>query len=185
MNLPHVLRPLIATTCAVLLVSPCGDAVAAAPRNSAEVVPICDLLRRLDAFDGKIVAVRGAYRFSPELAGLYSEGCQNALVLDGFERTQALETEFTGASAEQRAAFAHFTEAVDRIAKAGGRQAIHVTFVGKVVTRNPGLHRVGQRKGERMFGHLGIYPARLEVREVENITIEEAARQPSNMELPR
>jgi hypothetical protein len=140
------------------------------------------LFRRLDAFAGKRIAARGVYRFSRELAGLYSEGCQRPLILDGAERAQALETELVGSSPERRAEFAHFMEIVNGVATGGGGQAIHVTFVGILVTRNPDLHRFGQRKGERMFGHLGVYPAMLKVEEIRDITIEDDAHEPSNME---
>lgn len=162
-----------------------AQATATARAKSMEEIEICDLFRRLDAFDGKRVAVRGIYRFSFELAGLYSEGCEKPLILDGAERAQALTTDFVGKSPEQQAQFAHFTEVVSDIAKGGGRQVIHVTFVGTLVTRNPRLHRFGQRKGERMFGHLGVFPAQLEVDGVKNIMIEDDGRKPSNMELPK
>ena len=84
-------------------------------------IQICDLFRRLDTFDGKRVAVRGVYRFSFELAGLYSEGCAKPLVLDGAERAQALSTEFVGKAPEERTGFAHFTEVVDGVAKKRGK----------------------------------------------------------------
>ena len=155
----------------------------AKPETMKEI-QICDLFRRLDAFNGKRIAVRGVYRFSFELAGLYSEGCAKPLILDGVERAQALNTEFKRvARGSNSSEFAHFTDLVDDVAKSGGGQAIHVTFVGTLVTRNPQLHRLGQRKGERMFGHLGVYPARLEVDGIRNITIEDGGRKASNMEL--
>jgi hypothetical protein len=162
-----------------------AQAVAPAKAESTKTIQICALFRRLDAFDGKRVAVRGFYRFSMELAGLYSEGCPEPLILDGVERAQALHTEFVANSPEQRAALAHFSEVVDRIAKGGGRQAVHVTFLGTLVTRNPNLQRLGQRKGERMFGHSGVYPAQLEVDGIEDISIEDRAPRASNMELQK
>jgi hypothetical protein len=168
-----------------LQISILAQETAATKVESMKEIQICDLFRRLDVFDGKHVAVRGVYRFSMELAGLYSEGCPEPLILDRAERAQALSTEFLAKSPEQRAEYANFTEVVDRIAKAGGRQAVHVTFVGTVVARNPNLHRLGQSKGARRFGHLGLYPARLEVEGIQNITIEDESRQPSNMGLKR
>jgi len=146
-------------------------------------IQICDLFRRLDAYAGKYIAVRGIYRFSTELGGLYSEGCEKPLILDGAPRAQALNTEFVAKTPEQQSELAHFNSVVKDIAKGGGRQAIHVTLVGTLVTRNPELHRLGQHKGARMFGHLGIYPAQLRVDGVKNITIEDNSRTPSNMEL--
>lgn len=150
-------------------------------RDVAGATPICDLLRYLDRFNGRRIAVRGVYRFSMELGGLYSEGCQTPLILDGRERAQALSTEFVGRSPEEQMEHEHFTKEVNEIAKTCGRQAIHVTFVGVLVTRNPKLHRLGSRKGERMFGHLGTYPAELRVEEIKDIAIEDDARNPSNM----
>ena len=77
----------------------------------------------------------------------------------------------------------NYARLYNRIKKGGGRQAIHVTFVGTVVTRNPKLHRRGQSKGERMFGPAGVFPAHLVVDSIGNITVEDEARGPSNMEL--
>jgi hypothetical protein len=153
--------------------------------ESSVDMPICELFRKLDAFDNKQVAVRGVYRFSSELSGLYSEGCPEPLILDGVERPQALDADFVGKGAEQRAEFEEFGRIVDRIAKGGGRQAIHVTLIGTLIARNPKLHRLGNRTGERMFGHLGVYPARLDYTAIRSITIEDEAIRPSNMDLRR
>ena len=133
---------------------------------------ICDLLRRIDAFDGKLFAVRGMYCFSKELAGLYSEGCQKQLILDGVERAQALDV---GKSPEERAELEHFTNVVSYVAKSGK--------LGTLINRNPQLHRLGNGKGDRLFGHLGVYPARLEVSSIRNVRVVENAPSPSNMEL--
>jgi len=154
-------------------------------REVTSATPICDLLRHLDTFNGKRIVVRGVYRFSMELGGLYSEGCQKPLMLDGRERAQALSTEFVGRSPEEHMEHEDFAKVVNEIAKSCRREAIHVTFVGVLVTRNPELHRLGSRKGERMFGHLGTYPAELKVEEIRDITIEDGARNPSNMECRR
>jgi len=159
-----------------------AQTAAPAKAESLKVVPICDLLRRLDKFAGKRVAVRGVYRFSMEVEGLYSEGCPKPLILDGAARAQALWTVFAVTSSEQTA---HFMEATNGVKKGGERQAIHVTFIGALITRNPNLHRLGQRKGERMFGHLGVFPAQLNVDSIEDITIEDGAHRPSNMELQK
>jgi len=189
MNLPSGLQILILASRVAMLASPLnlvlGQTSAAGNAEVTPVIQICDLFRQLDAFDGKRVAVRGVLRFSIELGGLYSGGCEKPLILDGVERAQALETEFVGRSTEQRAASAHLNDIVNQIKKGGGRQANHVTLVGTLITRNPKLHQLGKRKGERMFGHFGVYPAHLEVSDIQNITIEQDAREPSNMELPK
>ncbi|MGA2113451.1 MAG: hypothetical protein ABSH56_01725 [Bryobacteraceae bacterium] len=161
-----------------------ASSLCAAPgTGSVKELQICDLLHRLDSFDGKRVAVRGIYRFSMEVAGLYSDGCKEPLILDGAKRAQALYLEPAGKSPELQAQLAHFNEVVDRVKKGGGRQAINVTFVGTVVTRNPKLHLLGQSEGARMFGPVGGFPAQLEVDSIGDITIEDEPREPSNMEL--
>ena len=87
MNSCRVLQLLMLTCCAAIPVDvlgqkalPRAEATAADKAESIGEIEICDLFRRLDAFDGKHVAVRGVYRFSTELAGLYSEGCQKPLL---------------------------------------------------------------------------------------------------------
>jgi len=166
------------------LISPLwAQTAASADAGELKEIPICNLLERLDKFAGKRVAVRGIYRFSTELNGLYSEGCPKPLILDGVQRAQALSTEFATEALRQRPEWVHLGEAIGAVMKSGRRQVICVTFTGTLITRNPNLHRLGRGKGERMFGHLGVYPAQLDVDGIQNITVDKNAREPSNMDL--
>jgi len=86
-----------------------GQSIGGMKGKSDHEIAICDLFDRLDAPDGKQVVVRGIYRFSHELAGLYSSnGCHKPLILDGVKRAEALDIEFVGTSLEQRSALEDF-----------------------------------------------------------------------------
>lgn len=61
------------------------------------------------------------------------------------------------------------------------RDAMLVTIIGKLQSRNPSLTDVkGHRDG--MFGHLGVYPAQIVVQEIRVIEAVAAPNFPSNMQ---
>src|SRR5579862_3059084 len=69
-----------------------SDALGALKKaGSIPVLDVCDALQRIDQLDGKVIAVRGYYRFGKELGGLYGRNCPKKLILDRAERAQAFD----------------------------------------------------------------------------------------------
>ena len=62
-----------------------------------------------------------------------------------------------------------------------GGEAIQVTIVGTIQARRTDLIDVDGRKA-RMFGHLGIYPGRIAVGVVRDVSVIDAADFASNMD---
>jgi hypothetical protein len=145
-------------------------------RSRPVVIGVCDALQRIDKLDGTVVAVRGYYRFGMELGGLYGRDCPKKLVLDRAERAQAFDLAFAPMSAQT-----DLLRAVNRLAEEKNvRESIQATFVGVIRARRADLTDVDGKKARR-FGHLGVYPAQIVVRDVEDVSVNDAPEFPSNM----
>ena len=126
------------------------------PRSRPAVIEVCDALQRIDQLDGKVVAVRGYYRFGMELGGLYGRNCPKKLILDHTERAQAFDLRFAPTVDQARLDDA----ASQLIGEKNVREAIQVTLVGVLKARRGDLIDIDGKKA-RMFGHLGVYPAQI------------------------
>lgn len=141
------------------------------------LIEVCDALQKIDKLDGSVVAVRGYYRFGMELGGLYGRSCPKKLVLDRAERPQAFDLAFAS-MADQ----AELQRAANRlIEEKNVREAIQVTLVGVIRARRADLTDIKGKKA-RNFGHLGIYPAQIVVRGVQDVSVIDAPEFPSNMD---
>jgi hypothetical protein len=140
------------------------------------VIEICDALQRIDKLDGSVVAIRGYYRFGMELGGLYGRNCPKKLILDHAERAQAFDLAF--ASMVDQAELQHAANRL--IQEKNVREAIQVTLVGVIRARRVDLTDIDGRKA-RNFGHLGVYPAEIVVRGVQDVSVTDAPEFPSNM----
>lgn len=111
-------------------------------RQLAAAKDICTVFHNLPYWHGKTVAIRGRYRYSRELAGLYGTDCP--------ELRAAIDIEPALPPAE----LAKINAVVEKTKQDGS--AIDAIFLGHF-TRQTGP--VG-------FGHLGVYPAKLRVTQV-------------------
>lgn len=111
-------------------------------RQLAAAKDICTVFHNLPHWHGRTVAIRGRYRYSRELAGLYGTDCP--------ELRAAIDIEPALPPAE----LAKINAIVEKTKQDGS--AIDAIFLGHF-TRQTGP--VG-------FGHLGVYPAKLRVTQV-------------------
>ena len=111
-------------------------------RQLAAAKDICTVFHNLPHWHGKTIAIRGRYRYSRELAGLYGTDCP--------ELRAAIDAQFSLPQSE----LAKINAVVEKTKQDGS--AIDAIFLGHF-TRQTGP--VG-------FGHLGVYPAKLRVTQV-------------------
>jgi hypothetical protein len=134
-------------------------------------VTICELLKNVQAYRGKVVAVRGIYWY-----GL-RQSCAEPLVTGGHAWPSALNLVDTAAARSEaetpafktdRSSWDRLDELVVREAKAGQREEIWATVVGFV--RAPVTYiRDGKVVGG--YGHLGAFPAELVVEHISDVSI--------------
>jgi len=142
-----------------------------------EVLDVCDALQQVDRLNGSDIAVRGYYRFGFELAGLYGRDCPKPLMLDGAQRAQAFYFEDGPNTVDH----GELRSAADKlIQEQNSRAAIQVTMIGRIRARRADLIDLDGR-GARMFGHLGVYPAEIVLREIREVSAIDAPEFPSNM----
>lgn len=150
----------------------------------SSVIDLCEVLPQLDHFDGKTIAVRGYYRFSRELGGLYVANCANPIMIDGVQRAAAVYVLPRAKSQEGIAEEEEFAKAVKSLIKSGRPDAISVVFLGRLrASAGPSIvDSIGnKRKPARMFGHLGVYPAEMEVERTLDIKILNDPNHAANM----
>ena len=111
-------------------------------RQLAAAKDICTVFHNLPYWHGKTVAIRGRYRYSRELAGLYGTDCP--------ELRAAIDIEPALPPAE----LAKINAVVEKTKQDGS--AIDAIFLGHFTRQTS---PVG-------FGHLGVYPAKLRVTQV-------------------
>ncbi len=128
--------------------------------------------------------MRGYYRFSRELGGLYVANCANPIMIDGVQRAAAVYVLPRAKSQEGIAEEEEFAKAVKSLIKSGRPDAISVVFLGRLrASAGPSIvDSIGnKRKPARMFGHLGVYPAEMEVERTLDIKILNDPNHAANM----
>lgn len=141
-------------------------------------ISICDALQKVDALDGSVVSVQGYFRFGTELGGLYGHNCPKALVLDGSERAQAFHMTWSMPHDQ-------FSDVVQRLVTENDRKtAIRLTVRARVIARRTNLTGV-DGKPARMFGHLGVYPAQIDVLAIQDFSLVELPQAAANMRIER
>jgi hypothetical protein len=141
---------------------------------TAGPVSVCDLIRSLELYQDKMVTVRGVYYF-----GLREESCQSTFVSDGRSWPSALDLVDSSFPADGDSAVSFATDdeswnKLDEIVIREARQRqylqIWVTVVAQV--RGPQRRlRTGQSRSIGGYGHLGMYPAQLVVKRIDNIIV--------------
>jgi hypothetical protein len=141
-------------------------------RSRMQPTKLCDLLKNLQFYRGKIVAVRGIYWY-----GL-RQTCPEPFVTSGHTWPSALnlaDSDFMAKYGDpvpfetDRESWDRLDELTIREGKAGRREEIWVTIVGKLQTPEAYTRRDGQVVGG--YGHLGVFPAELVVERVSEIAI--------------
>jgi hypothetical protein len=162
-------------TCALLLGLGFAGSLRAASqaRTAGTAVPrtigLCELLKNIESYRGRIVAVRGVY-----FNGLRSE-CRTPFRRGSKTWPSAVEIAHTDLPRHETVPFVTDMESWDRIqdlvmaaAKVGLRGEIWVTIVGFVrapesyVRKDGGTVQLG-------YGHLGVYPAEITVHYIKDV----------------
>jgi hypothetical protein len=146
-------------------------------------VSVCDVMQNLEKLSGNLINVRGEVYFSREILALGQRTCTSVYETDGRKWGNALSLVFSS-----RAATNPLSKTVDRrplefldtvirtLTNLYWRTdplveppyQIFATFEGVLQTRSPEYRAL---HGPLGFGHLGMYPAQLEVTNVKDVTI--------------
>lgn len=146
---------------------PSGD------ERPAQVISVCELLKNLASYRGKIVAVRGI-----EYYGLRARSCPEEFVTGNRRWPWAVDLVHSShpSPGEERVQFAtddsswdEWGEVLIREAKAGLRGEIWMTVLGKVRARQTYIREDGAVF--LGYGHLGVLPAQLVVKRIFDIEV--------------
>jgi hypothetical protein len=162
---------------AVVLALASWGAAIAQPRpaidaTKQEAISVCELLRNIAAYRGKVVSIRGIYWY-----GLRAP-CAEPLITKGHKWPSALN--LAAADAPRRggefpplttdlSSWNHLDEFVLREAKTGRRKEIWITVVGLVRAPTTYIRDNGAVVGG--YGHLGVFPAELVVQRISDISV--------------
>jgi len=158
--------------CALFALVPAVAALANMPdKESPPETPIgvCDLLKDVEHYRGKMIAVRGIYWY-----GL-REPCRSPIIAADRQWPSAVNLidvrgAVTGGFAVDFQTDQRSWDALDmfvaREAKAGHREQIWVTVIGLLQSPDPSSGRILGG-----YGHLGAYPAQLVVKRVSDIKV--------------
>lgn len=154
-----------------------------------EAVDLCDVLKNLEAWNGKLVEVHGTMKiWSNGVEGgayLYPPVCDAQIRIMDFSAIPVQESTFTSgvelADPQARTAIHkvdfqwdrkerdRYRNAMNRIDR--DRQYIKLTVVGMFETRVP-LSRLVSRGTEMGFGHMGYLPGHILVKTIKDIVVE-------------
>jgi hypothetical protein len=161
---------------AVLAAAACGSVKAqvltASQRHPIlEPIGVCELLKNITQYRDRIVAVRGIYWFGlrnscsqPFVTGEHTwPSALNLVESDSPPTDATLSFRTNQKSWDALEAF------VRQQARAGNRAEIWVTVVGKV--RAPATYIRGKGRVVGGYGHLGVFPAELVVKDVSNVVL--------------
>ena len=145
------------------------------------VVTVCELMKDLKSFNGKILAVRGELSTGPEEFTVRDDKCGYRLVTEGHSWPCALWLTPPGGLAEtpvnfrvDETAFRQFWATVNEARAKRKSARVVATFVGKLETRTrfyggPGANSPWIGNG---FGHLNAYPGQVVLQTVKDVLIE-------------
>lgn len=160
-----------------VIVSGCsvGAACGRARGKASPTVTVCDLFRNLQAHRETLVAVRGIYWFGlrQSCSERFTTGAHDwpsALSLAYQGSARAGERVPAGADAES---WRRFEDVIKREARAGHREEIWVTVVGRLRCPPSYIAQDGRVVGG--YGHLGSLPAELVVERVYDIEVRPTA----------
>ncbi len=150
------------------------------PAEEHKVLDVCEALSNLEKLDGHLVTIRGALG---TFQGWWLEGeqCAEHVEVKGhvfvdtisIQESTSLVRVHVPPFAASRKPFSELNEALHRLRDE--REALRVTIVGILETRQPRAKLLGSRGQLLGFGHLGVAPAQLLLREVVDITIKSRA----------
>lgn len=154
-------------------------ATASDNQREAHTVDICDLARALGSFDGKLVAVRGMYLSGRHGQTVAAEACPKPTPFTEFGSGIAIDLDVNLDKGSAVPGPNHRSYAVNRNAilefqmkanSSSDSESVTATFIGVLhavrgfamhVTPNQGYEGNG-------FGHMGRYPAQLQLTTVRN-----------------
>jgi hypothetical protein len=144
-------------------------------QGESKPLTLCNFFQRLDSHNGQRVTISGAYRYGFEVSGLYSDACIPPAILDGREIVPHVYLVFlpiASLSEVSAANMAKFEQAVDE--SRTKPVSIYITVTGVLTTvsqSEPLITSDGRRMKVRMFGHLGAFPAQLNISSVDAIAV--------------
>lgn len=163
---------------ALLAVNPAERAVEsqaqAQPTTRQQATTVCELLKNPPAYRDQVVTVRGIYWY-----GL-RERCREQLVTGDHTWPSAIDMVDADSPVSDGVA-AHFKtdsmswerldQAVRKVAASGKKREIWITVTGMI--RAPVSYR--RRDGEIVggYGHLGVFPAQLVVKEIGDVAVKD------------
>lgn len=146
---------------------PSGD------ERPAQVISVCELLKNLASYRGRIVAVRGI-----EYYGLRARSCPEEFVTGGRRWPWALDlvhsSDFHAGEepvdfVTDEVSWAEWGDTLMREAKRGLRGEVWITVLGKVRAPREYVRADGKVFGG--YGHLGALPAQLVVKRIFDIEV--------------
>ena len=132
----------------------------AATLSGQSPLSVCDVFQRLDELHGKRITLKARYRAGEEIANLYDPACPGPALVDGVKRAAAIHVMTQLGEAENKRTRPLFTDALDE------GKAIELTVEGEFRSQQPGSvirNPDGTERWARIFGHLGTYPAELQI----------------------
>lgn len=144
-------------------------------------VTVCEVLKGLNSYNGKMVAVRGEWVVGEEHNFLRAGDCSQKLITSGYVWPNAIHLVYppspqaqtpVGFRLDERA-MRRVNRAIEKQAKEHGAGSVWITFVGKLET--PESLQVADYGGGRLvpngLGHLGGFPAQLIVRTARGVVV--------------
>jgi hypothetical protein len=147
-----------------------------------KVMTVCDLLKDLRMYRGKVITVRGIVYESREIFALGGRDCSTRFVTNGFAWPNAISLESSDYPSQEydRAEFRTDDDALLRLQESirltprgEGRPEVWATFVGQLRVRH---EYISIRMGDGSirgngYGHLAWYPAQLVIKTVRDIAV--------------
>lgn len=153
--------------------------VASGHSSAPTVLPLCEVLRDLQAYQGRTVTVRGLVYFGDEVSALGTTSCDVANQTNGYTWPNAIaitgpdEARILGLSAPLALDKSSLEELRTVTAGAGPTAQVWASMTGVLQTRKTFSVWTGgdDRLHANGFGHLGSYPAMLVLGSVGNIRL--------------
>ncbi len=161
--------------CAFILTFLCCFPLAAnCESGEAKPMTVCQLLKNLDRYRGKVVVVRGVWTYSREVTALYAEDCGKSIRYRGLQWPPAFDV-VTPEAADPESGPVAFKADASSLTKlaaiykehpAKPTMKVEATVVGLLVVRNSYVvsHPDRQDHGGG-FGAFGLFPAQIVVKE--------------------